>query len=252
MEGQSNSETIRSPTSPSPSPSPGPASDHSRFSAPPPQSAECPPPPSDQSGEVDPSDNAAVNIGKKRTSWVWQEFELKENNGDRKAVCSHCKQHLSAKTSNGTKHLIDHLLRFCSKRHLRSSGQKTLRFISQSNGQKKLENHAFNQKQSRQELAEMIVMHEYPLSMVDHFGFKRFVSGLNPNFQMISRNTLRSDILTLFENEKSSLKKLLEVNQGRVAITTDMWTASNQKKGYMVVTAHFVDDDWVLCNRTLR
>ena len=69
---------------------------------------------------------------------------------------------------------------------------------------------------------------------------------------MISRNTLRSDILTLFENEKSSLKKLLEVNQGRVAITTDMWTASNQKKGYMVVTAHFVDDDWVLCNRTLR
>ena len=57
------------------------------------------------------------------------------------------------------------------------------------------------------------------------------MSGLNPNFQMISRNTLRSDILTLFENEKSSLKKLLEINQGRVAIATDMWTTSNQKKG---------------------
>jgi len=77
----------------------------------------------------------------------------------------------------------------------------------------------------------MIVMHEYPLSIVDHFGFRRFMSGLNPNFQMISRNTLRSDILTLFENEKSSLKKLLEINQGRVAIATDMWTTSNKKKG---------------------
>ena len=56
----------------------------------------------------------------------------------------------------------------------------------------------------------------------------------------------------MFENGKSSLKKLLEVNQGTVAVTTDMWTTSNQKKGNMVVTAHFVDDDWVLCNRTLR
>jgi len=69
MESQSNSETIRSPTSPSPSPSPGPTSDHSRFSAPPnSQFGERPPRPqthsnvfvenqevqSDQSGELVP------------------------------------------------------------------------------------------------------------------------------------------------------------------------------------------------------
>ena len=89
----------------------------------------------------------------------------------------------------------------------------------------------------------MIVMHEYPLSMVDHLGFRRFASGLNPEFQMISRNTLRSDLLKMFEDRKYTLKKLLEVNQGWVAVTTDMWTASNPKKGYMAVTAHFVDDD---------
>jgi len=98
----------------------------------------------------------------------------------------------------------------------------------------------------------MIVMHEYPLSMFDHLGFRRFVSDLNPDFHMISWNTLRNDILTMFKNEKSSLRKLLEVNQGRIAVTTDMWTASNQKKGYMAVTAHFVDDEWILCNQTLR
>ena len=95
-------------------------------------------------------------------------------------------------------------------------------------------------------------MHEYPLSMVDHLGFRRFVSGLNPDFQIISRNTLRSDILTMFENRKSSLRKLLEVNQGRIAVTIDMWTASYQKKGYMAMTAHFVHDEWILRNQTLR
>lgn len=91
-------------------------------------------------------------------------------------------------------------------------------------------------------------MHENPLSMVDHLGFRWFVSGLNPDFRMISWNTLRSDILTMFDNENSSLRKLLEVNQGRIAVTTDMWTASNKKKGYMAMTAHFVDDEWILCN----
>ena len=88
--------------------------------------------------------------------------------------------------------------------------------------------------------------------MVDHLGFRRFVSGLNPDFEMISRRTLRSDILKMFENGMSTLKKLLEVNPGKVAITTDLWIAFNQKRGYMVVTTHFVGDDWVLRNRTLR
>ena len=48
------------------------------------------------------------------------------------------------------------------------------------------------------------------------------------------------------------LKKALEVNQENVAITTDLWTSSNQKNGYMTVTAHFVDNDWILQNCTLR
>ncbi|KAL5570406.1 hypothetical protein UlMin_026981 [Ulmus minor] len=31
-----------------------------------------------------------------------------------------------------------------------------------------------------------------------------------------------------------------------------MWTASNQKKGYMVVTAHYIDDSWILQSKILR
>ncbi|KAF1894378.1 hypothetical protein Lal_00027137 [Lupinus albus] len=38
-------------------------------------------------------------------------------------------------------------------------------------------------------------------------------------------------------------------NQSRFAITTDMWTASNQNKGYMAITTHFIDDSWVLQSR---
>jgi len=62
---------------------------------------------------------------------------------------------------------------------MRASGQQTLRFKTKNSGKKRLENYEFNQEKSRQ-LAEMIIMHEYPLCMVDHVRFAQSVSGLNP------------------------------------------------------------------------
>lgn len=110
----------------------------------------------------------------------------------------------------------------------------------------------FNPQVSRNELVNMIVMHEYPLSMVDHIGFRRYSQSLNPDFKVISRNTIKSDILKDFKEEKSHLMKLLAACSSKVAITTDMWTSDNQRKGYMAVTTHFIDDDWVLQNRLIR
>jgi len=69
---------------------------------------------------------------------------------------------------------------------------------------------------------------------------------------MISRNTLKVDITKQFEIKKIALKDLLSHNSIQIAITTDMWTASNKKSGYMVVTSHFIDEAWVLHNKTLR
>jgi len=36
------------------------------------------------------------------------------------------------------------------------------------------------------------------------------------------------------------------------SITTDLWTAEHQNKGYISVTAHFVDADWVIQTRFLE
>ena len=69
---------------------------------------------------------------------------------------------------------------------------------------------------------------------------------------MISRNTLRSEIFDTYKEERERLKKLLSTIEERVAITTDMWTCENQKKGYMAVTTHFIDDDWTLESRLIR
>ena len=54
---------------------------------------------------------------------------------------------------------------------------------------------------------------------------------------------------------KEERKKAIEYMAGidsRVAITTDMWTSENQKRGYMAITAHFIDESWTLRSIIMR
>ncbi|KAE8668026.1 pentatricopeptide repeat-containing protein [Hibiscus syriacus] len=46
--------------------------------------------------------------------------------------------------------------------------------------------------------------------------------------------------------------RLLEKNRSKIAITTDMWTSSNQKKGFMSITLHLIDDNWEMQSRIMR
>ncbi|KAJ9542939.1 hypothetical protein OSB04_029445 [Centaurea solstitialis] len=98
----------------------------------------------------------------------------------------------------------------------------------------------------------MIIIHEYPLSIVEHHGFRKFVGGLQPLFKVPCRNTIKSDIFKIYDFERQKTFKMLEKNTSRVAITTDMWTASNQKKGFMALMAHFIDQNWNMQSRIMR
>ena len=113
-------------------------------------------------------------------------------------------------------------------------------------------NYTFNQDVARMELTKMIALHEYPLAMVDDIGFRRFCNVVQPLFKVISRNTLKLDILKFYESERAKTMKLIQKNSSRIAITTDMWTASNQNKGYMTITTHFIDNNWNLQSRLMR
>ncbi|XP_062080631.1 zinc finger BED domain-containing protein RICESLEEPER 2-like [Humulus lupulus] len=111
--------------------------------------------------------------------------------------------------------------------------------------------YSFDLELGRKKLAQMIILHEYPLSMVEHSGFIDYSNTLCPMFKMLSRNTIRSDILKMYKVEKEKCSQNLEKNRSRIAITTDMWTANHQKRGYMTVTAHFIDDSWKLHSRII-
>uniref|UniRef100_A0ACD5WGF0 Uncharacterized protein n=1 Tax=Avena sativa TaxID=4498 RepID=A0ACD5WGF0_AVESA len=99
---------------------------------------------------------------------------------------------------------------------------------AQVDGKVNVESYTFDQETAREELGNMIVLHGYPLSIVDHAEFRR------------------KDIIKRHDKEKKKAHDYMTMLQSRVAVTIDIWTTDNQKKGYMVVMGHFNDVYWKL------
>ncbi|KAG8501281.1 hypothetical protein CXB51_003378 [Gossypium anomalum] len=97
----------------------------------------------------------------------------------------------------------------------------------------------------------MIIVDKLPFKIVEGEAFKYFLSIACPRFSLPSRWTIRRDCLDLFNSMKSVMKNCFEKDISRVCLTTDTWT-SLQRISYMVLTAHWVDDEWRLQKRTIN
>ena len=187
---------------------------------------------------------------RKLTSVVWNSFEKVIVDGQSYAICKHCNSRLKAGSKNRTKHLHVHLDR-CIKRKNVDIKQQLLEVERRGCGIVQIGCFTFDQNISTEKLARAIILHEYPLSSVDHVAFKDFASSLQPLFKMVSRNIIKDDIMKIYEVEKGKMSSYLEKLETIIAITIDMWT-SNQKKDYKAITAHYVNASWLLHHRIVR
>ncbi|KAL0345675.1 UNVERIFIED_CONTAM: putative AC transposase [Sesamum radiatum] len=138
------------------------------------------------------------------------------------------------------------MIRFCKKWPRKIDiHQSFLKANQKVSGTQELGTQIFSQEETRCELASMVILHDYPLSIVDHIGFRRYSTSLQPCFNMISRNTLKNDIKKIYKEQRMKYYNLLEMS-------TDMWTSSNNNRGFMAVTGHFIDDHWILQSCILR
>lgn len=203
-----------------------------------------------------PQDPNIVPLTSRHTSEVWKDFTRKRIDDTIKAECNHCKKHFAGEANSGTKHLRDHVPRCPKKRQCRDIRQMMVTGSQKFPGDKKetmmLAPYEFRQEDGRRDLTEMIILHGYPISMVEHYGFRKYSKTLQPGFKVPCRNTCRKDIIKRYEEEKLGIGTLLRKAASRIALTSDMWTSSNKKKGFMVVTAHFIDKAWKLQSRILR
>ena len=80
---------------------------------------------------------------------------------------------------------------------------------------------------AHKKLTTIIEKHKLPLRFVEYKAVRDFVDYCNSLVKHMSRNTLKSEIFKIYNVEKGKAMNLLEINNSRMAITTDMWTACN-------------------------
>ena len=190
---------------------------------------------------------------RKRTSKVWDEFkEITLPDGSKKAECIHCKSKLVLNKSGPTTQYNRHL-QGCVTRKIALKGQQQLTIgtvTARSETVGAVQNFKYDHARMREVIAQMIMVHELPFSFVEYEWFNLAMKTATPNYERISRKMVKKDCVSSYEIEKNAIKAMLE-NVSRVSITTDLWR-SDQNIQYMVVTCHFVDDDFVLQKRILN
>ncbi|KAL0373941.1 UNVERIFIED_CONTAM: putative AC transposase [Sesamum radiatum] len=144
--------------------------------------------------------------------------------------------------ANGTTHLKKHLNNACPKFKLEHridlSGSPRNEF-------------KFDQVKSRKDLTIACIKHKYPFNIGEHEYFEIFLNGLNPDFKLPRRNTIRGDVIEVYEEEKVKVYKLLDGLGCKVSLTTDIWTSDHSHVAYCCLTAHFVDNSWELQKKIL-
>uniref|UniRef100_A0A8I6YBX4 BED-type domain-containing protein n=1 Tax=Hordeum vulgare subsp. vulgare TaxID=112509 RepID=A0A8I6YBX4_HORVV len=148
---------------------------------------------------------------RKLTSKVWLEMKKMRINGEWKAKFNWCHKVLTAGSRNGTKHLRLHL-EICTLKKLKNKGSKTLsqsslKVSAKEDGKVSMEGYTFDQEYARIDLGIMLALYNYPWSMVDYVGFRRFVAAVQPLFKLHTRNTIRGDIVGRY---KIGRKKAIE------------------------------------------
>uniref|UniRef100_A0A7N0V5L7 BED-type domain-containing protein n=1 Tax=Kalanchoe fedtschenkoi TaxID=63787 RepID=A0A7N0V5L7_KALFE len=107
-------------------------------------------------------DNAVKTI-------VWNYFETVPVIDLKKARCVYCKCLLRVDLMDETSHLHAHV-----KSSLKKKNQVVRQSFFNVNNKNKVKSQAFDQQRFRKKLVSMIIIHENPLSIVDHVGFKNY------------------------------------------------------------------------------
>ena len=81
------------------------------------------------------------------------------------------------KSSYGMSHLKQHFYR-CPRR--KADGGDIRQMILKTDSKGNVNSSALNEKQGIEKLAKMIILHDYPLSMVEHRGFRDFTTTIQP------------------------------------------------------------------------
>ncbi|KAL6636962.1 hypothetical protein ACP70R_024534 [Stipagrostis hirtigluma subsp. patula] len=207
---------------------------------------------------------------RRKKSLVWEHFTIEAAaGGATRACCKLCKQTFAYSSGSkiaGTSHLKRHItLGSCPKiKHqeqrlaLPSTGgtdndgegtverpsKRRYRYTGYANA-------AFDQDRSCSYLAKMIILHDYPLHIVQQAAFATFIESLQPRFRIVDVDTMEGEVYAVYQKEKENLQQVFNTMPGRISLTIGLWTTS-QTLGYVSLAGQFIDSEWKVHRRMLN
>ncbi|KAK2371604.1 zinc finger BED domain-containing protein DAYSLEEPER [Trifolium repens] len=199
-----------------------------------------------------PNSETQPNKRRRKKSSVWEHFTVEKTDepGCIRACCKRCKKsfaYMKGSKQSGTSHLNRHITLGICLRNQQNKCSKTGAEPQKKRARAKpyFASMSFNQEHCNDKIAKMIILHDYPLHIVEHKGFVDFARALQPQFNPLSLNTIQGDCVAIYLRERQNLLNLIDGIPGRVNLTLDLWT-SNQTSGYVFLRGHFIDGDWNL------
>ncbi|KAL2338164.1 hypothetical protein Fmac_012610 [Flemingia macrophylla] len=209
-----------------------------------------------------PDSGVQLNKKRRKKSIVWEYFTVETVGfGCSRAYCKQCRKSFSYISNSklaGTSHLKRHIsLGICQvlrEKNQQSSYPKTGSSQNTANLPKKRPRAtpgfagngiSFDQQRCNFDIAKMIILHDYPLHIVEQQSFNDFVRTLQPQFNPLCLKSVEGDCVAMYLRKKQNLLNIINGIPGQVNLTLDFWT-SNQTVGYFFVRGHFIDNDWNL------
>ena len=180
--------------------------------------------------------------GTRKTSEVWDYFDLETEHHYGNPVCKNCGQVFSPNTGNSSleRHLNSHKIKL--KKTQKQLKQTTLNFqtiVPYSSSEQEAHDNV---------IVIWIVANQQPFAIVENKYFREMISKFDPRYIFPSRKTIKEMVMRLYEERKNNIIQDLNNIPGKISITSDIWTSTHTNEAYLGITVHYINSAWKLCH----
>jgi len=178
-------------------------------------------------------------------SKCWQDFDRKEIAGIRYAVCKHCSKMLKLVKSAGTGTMRHHIAMHkkndsISKRGGRQTSIDAFKKEVTDPGGTEYQYLPILSEDQRKMLVLWMSKRNIPLAEVEDPDFRLFLLSMNPSVRCVSRNTVKSWSMDLYEEMKNYMSNILSNEAGGLCVAVDGWTSESQNRSYIGIVVSFI------------
>jgi len=170
---------------------------------------------------------------RRKTSMVWEHFTTEDSEGCTRACCKHCNgvfAYSSGSKMSGTSHLKRHITQgHCPEIKVQEPTAGGTENDCQGTEEKPCKrrrrtrtgyaNAPFNADRSKSYLAKMIILHDYPMQIVQQPTFISFVEGLQPSFKVVNTDAIEAEVYAVYLEDRESVLKQVGIIPGRINLT---------------------------------